>query len=158
MICPKCQNKQIGGTFCVKCGSKLESSQKTSSDQINKSTLAGKKISEKDIRDFKLNKQDIPPPPEHVQKKFLEKQKYKLKGFSLFLFWIKNLIFRGVESVIFSTIFHGGAWLLIQIANFFGGMVAPENEIRFDLYPPYQWEYIIFAIITIFTFRKKWGT
>ncbi|MCD6460315.1 hypothetical protein J7L67_06570, partial [bacterium] len=67
-------------------------------------------------------------------------------------------LFRGIESIIFSTIFHCGIWLLIQIANFFGGMVAPENEIRFDLYPPYQWEYIAFVIITIFTFRKRWGT
>ena len=158
MICPKCKANQVGGNFCVKCGTKLEDSKQAPSLKVDKSHFAQKKISEKDIRDFKLNKTEIPPPPEHVQKKFMEKQKYRLKGFSLIFFWIKNLIFRGFESILFSAIFHCGAWLLIQIANFFGGMVAPENEIRFDLYPPYQWEYIGFAIITIFTFRRRWGT
>ncbi|MCD6460958.1 hypothetical protein J7L67_09885, partial [bacterium] len=98
MICPKCNTKQIGGNFCIKCGTKLEQIKNVHSSKIDRSSLTNKKISEKDIRNFKIDKQNIPPPPEYVQRKFLEKQKYRLKGIGLLFFWIKNFLFRGIES------------------------------------------------------------
>ena len=165
MICPKCKHNQIGGSFCTKCGTKL-----TDAPSAQRGSSGGdrKKQPDAPVKPSKMPKklrgsasglrEDIPPPPESVQRKMREKYKYKRRGLALIGFWLYNLLTRSVESVLFCVIFHAGAWLLIEIANFFGGMVAPENQIIFNLYPPYTWEYIIFGIIVIGTFRKRWGT
>lgn len=161
MICPKCKHNQIGGSFCTKCGTKLKDTPVPSGGKQQSATDSAKPKIQRpgiDAGAAPRHKGDIPPPPEIVQRKFKEKYKYKRKGFKLIFFWLYNMIVRSVESVLFCVVFHAGAWLLIEIANFFGGMVAPENQIIFNLYPPYKWEYPVFGVIVIWTFRKRWAT
>ncbi len=158
MICPKCKNNQIGGSFCTKCGTKLK---EPDSSQNRPSVVEPQKQADAAVRSpagISRGGREIPPPSEMVQRKMREKYKYKRKGLALIGFWLYNIIARPLESVLFCVVFHVGAWLLIEIANFFGGMVAPENQIIFNLYPPYKWEYPILGIIVIMTFRKRWGT
>ncbi len=163
MICPKCGQRQIGGNICSKCGTKLEKTQETLSSIGNPQSQSSPQPSaftkqKSSFSFFRKKPSLIPPPPEHVRRKLNEKKKFKLKGFRLLFFWLYNLISRMIESVLFCGIFHCVIWLLIEIANFFGGLVSPENEISFEIMMIYKWEYIAFGIITIFTFRKRWGS
>lgn len=158
MICTGCGYRQIGGSICSKCGAKLKKSpSKLFAGETIRTETAVESNSSSVDKKYPFKKDDLPSAPEMVRRKFAEKEKFRRKGFGLIFFWLKNLIFRSIEAVIFCGVFHGGLWLLITLANFFGGFVAPEKEIHFDLMIINQWEYIAFAIITVLTFRKRWG-
>lgn len=158
MICTRCGYQQIGGSLCSKCGSRLK---KSKYKMAHNERISHEKAVESHAvpaeKKYSFKNETLPPPPEMVRRKMNEKEKFRRKGLVLIIFWIKNLVFRAVESVIFCGAFHGGIWLLITLANFFGGFVAPEKEIHFDLMIINQWEYIAFVIITVLTFRKRWG-
>lgn len=177
MICTKCGKQQIGGVFCTQCGSKLKSGDdkvtlklhehdqkpgaRSAPDQPSEDT-ATTPFTPRKRGFFSRKGPDLPPPPEMVKRKFREKERFRLKGFGLILFWISNLIMRSIESVLFCAAFQITIWGLLQIGNFFGGMVAPEAEIKYSLLiidrtSPHIWEYIAFGIITILTFRRRWG-
>ncbi len=163
MICPKCGQHQIGGSICSKCGTKLNKTQETLSSAGNMQNQPSPQTSvfvkkKSSFSFFKKKQSLVPPPPEHVRRKLDEKKKFKLKGFGLFFFQIYNLLTRTIESILFCAIFHSFIWLMAEIADFFGGLVSPENEISFEIMMIYKWEYIVFGIITLFTFRKRWGS
>ncbi|MEW6536333.1 MAG: hypothetical protein AB1454_12040 [Candidatus Auribacterota bacterium] len=177
MICSKCGNDQIGGMFCTKCGKKLKQEDApdfTATEETGRknSSFVGitpshepkikKSKQEKKFTAFS-KKSELPPPPESVKRKIGERDKFKRKGIMLLWFWISNMLMRSLESVLFSGFFHIALWGLLLIGNFFGGLVAPEAEVKYPLLileraTLYKWEYIAFGIITIFTFRKRWGT
>ncbi|MCB1195905.1 hypothetical protein KDK77_06950 [bacterium] len=168
--CPKCSSQQVGGSVCIRCGFKFrEQDLRSQSEQALIKEKSVETADVKPISDPAVNEHPeqesvkrkkkfiLPPPPERVKRKQLERAKFRRSGFGKFLFWLYNIIARGIESVLFSGVFHGGIWLLIELGNFFGGMVAPENRVAFDLMTIYQWEYVVFAVITIFTYRRRWG-
>ena len=120
ITCPQCNKQQMGGSMCAKCGfmfreqdfdaqahsiiAKEEISQPSPMEPIEES------VDHPDSSDQgskRSNKFVLPPPPERVKRKQLEREKFRRSGFGKFLFWLYNMFARGLESVIFSGIFHG---------------------------------------------------
>lgn len=179
MNCSKCGHEQLGGMYCSQCGKKLRKQQTevfTSTEERSKRksgrfvspSIDAPVVEQSTGRDSKRytatsKKSELPPPPEAVKRKIKERSKFQRKGLNLLYFWVSNLVMRSLESVLFFGIFHLGVWALLMIGNFFGGLVAPEAEIPYtilmiDRMELYMWEWISFVVITIFTFRKRWGT